>query len=380
MRPPSESWLRLASLCLIIISHSLSPATNAQEPSEEQRQRDLHDVAMQTKKAIELIRPALFDGLTGEELTVYRRVVFRVTENDSLSRAWSGRDENGQRVVTIDVGYARQIYAMAQALMIEQVENKPALIPYIRYVLQSWQNHSSFIKLPPEFVGFDFDKIMNDPNQALAFGKMNASAMAFIMAHEVGHHVLGHYNNPPPNDLAKLRQLEEDADRWALKCLESAHPHFSPLSGVLPLIFGYYVTANPISVEQTTGHPADLRRIHLLFQEMKNALPAYREDIERDGKPQGINYYQFKDFVERSLAEYEQQLATNSSPVAPYSKDAEGPFAQPANSKPARPQPVMTGGYCGDVYGRRFCAMPVQAPIGQACGCPGMPGWGMVVR
>lgn len=368
----------------ILIAISVFPRiTLAQEPSEKQRQQDFHDVVKETQEAIEQIRPVLFGGLTGHDLKVYKEiVVFRVSEKDSLSKSSAGW-QDGQRAVIIDVGYGRQIYAMAQAYMIEQVEKKPVVIPYIRYVVTSWQNHASFVKGPPEFANFDFDKILDDPTLRSEFGRMNAAALAFILAHEVGHHVLGHTDKPWPTDNAKLREMEIAADAWALKCLQSAKPHFSPLSGLLPLIFGYYVSPSPISAEQQANHPADLRRIEIMFQAMKDSLPAYREDIEKASQPFGVSYDDFKNWVDQSLSDYETQIETDSPPVRPYSakaaEDSEGgPFAQPATPV-TKAQPVRVGTYCGDVYGNRYCPMSVAAPLGTACTCPGVPGWGVTV-
>jgi hypothetical protein len=376
----------LAFFLLSILGGFFSPPPAvAQEPSEAQRQQDLHEMVKFTEKSIELIRPHLFSGLTGQDLKVYREIeVFRVSDKDTLSRSSSGW-EDGQRAVIIDVGYERQIFAMAQAYMIEIIENKPVVIPYIRYVITSWHDHASFIKGPPDFANFNFDKVINDPKQLSMFDRMNTASLAFILAHEVGHHVLGHNDKPWPTDPAKLREMEIAADAWALKCLQSANPHFSPLSGLLPLIFGYYVSPSPIDAEQHSDHPADLRRIQIMFQAMKDSLPAYRKDMEKEGQAYGVSYDEFKKFVDQSLSEYEAQIETDSPPVAPYpaevgkdSHSGEGPFGR-QSPPPMQDQPVRKGAYCGDVHGTRFCAMSVLATLGTACGCPGVPGWGVVV-
>jgi hypothetical protein len=366
-----------AFVIILAIFFFLPRMTSAQEPTEAQHQEDLQAFAKATKDSIEQIRPALFGNLAGRELSIYNEIEFRVSNNDSVSRAWSA-PENGQRIIVIDVGYMRQIYNLAEAYAIEQAANKDVVIPYIDYVMESWRDHASFVKTPPDFAHFDFDKILDDPNRSAAFGRVNLAALAFIMAHEVGHHVLGHIDlKPYPTDKATLREMEISADAWAVKRLENAKPHFSPLGGFLPLVFNYYISSSPMAAEHSSDHPADLRRITAVFQAMMDSLPTYKEDIEKQGKSLGITYEDFKRFIEEQLESFERQMETDSPPVMPYlPEESKGPFSQPiARSAPSQ----RSGAYCGDVNGRRYCAMSLAAPIGTRCSCPGVPGWGVTV-
>jgi hypothetical protein len=375
----AKYYCRVAAFFLMPILMS-SPHTStvalAQEPSEAERKQDLHDIAKGTSEVIEAIRPALFGWLTGHDLKVYREItVFRVSELDDLSRSEASWEE-GQRAVIVDVGYQREIYNLAQAYMIEQLANKEVVIPYINYVVESWHNHT-FVKVPSQFANFNFDKVLDDPNESAQFAKMNTSALAFILAHEVGHHILGHMDKPWPTELSKMRELETGADNWAFKCLRQANPHFSPLGGLLPLIFGYYISPSPLAAESKADHPADLRRIHSMFQVMLDSLPDYRDEIEKSGQAMGITYDNFKKWVEQRLQDYEKQMETDSPPVRP-SDSSSGPFARPGHQiTPA--QPMRVGAYCGNPYGGRYCALLVSAPLGAACGCTGIPGSGVVV-
>lgn len=427
MKVGATSNRTVVLITILIGSLLLSRAAPAQEPNEAQRQEDLNTIAKSEEQAIETIRPVLFGKLTGQELAIYKEIKFRVSKKDTLSEAWGGY-ENGQRIVDIDVGFFRQIYSLAQAYMIERAENKEVVVPYINYVVTSWRNGASFVKTPPDFANFDFDKVFDDPNTSTLFLGMNVSALAFLMAHEVGHHMLGHYDKPrpcrdssrpcSPTDIAKLREMETAADAWAFKCLENAH--IAPLGAYIPLMFGYYTTSNPIAGEHNMDHPADIRRITVAFQAMVDSLPAYRQDIEKEGKPFGITYDGFKNDMQQRLNNFEKELETDSPPVMPYhpsggdrgSDSSKGPFSQPTTtaapsqqteSPPVRPHPSddnlgsdnskgpfsqptaatepsqKMGRYCGDVYGRRYCAMSIAAPIGTRCGCLGIPGWGVTV-
>jgi hypothetical protein len=296
------------------IAPSPQPYSPPEEPSNAQRQEDLRDVVKNANKVVDGVREPLFGNLTGAEAKKYKEIVFRVTDKDSLSRAY-GYVEHGTPVVEIDEGYFRQISMMAEAQLIEQAQGKLVLIPYIRYVVLSWREKATFIKDPTRFTNFDFDTILDKPDGARAWSKMITNAMAFVVAHEVGHHVLGHYDKPRPTDADKLRQMETDADEWAIHRLEHATPHFTPLSGVLPLIFDYYITASPIEKESNSTHPADLRRISRMFEAMKAALPDYRDEINLEGKKLGFTYRDFEKYIANQLDDYEEQIEHDAPPV-----------------------------------------------------------------
>jgi hypothetical protein len=189
--------------------------------------------------------------------------------------------DDGTRIVEINEGYGRQIEMLAEAEMIEGQQDRPVLIPYIQYAVLSWRQHATFIKDPSAFAHFDFDSVLDKPVGARSWDKIISSAMAFVLAHEVEHHVLGHCDKPLPKDPDKLRQMELDADSWAIEHLENATSHFSPLSSLLPLILDYYVTPKPIENETHSDHPADLRRMHKMFEAVEQSLPDYRRHRER---------------------------------------------------------------------------------------------------
>lgn len=366
---------RLTVVCLVCTY------LNAQEPSERQRREDLRDEVENTKKVIKAIQGPLFGSLNGTEAKKYRAIEFRVTDKDSLSRAY-GYVEHGMPVIEIDEGYFRQISMMAEAELIQQAQGRPVLIPYIQYVVLSWRKKAAFVKDPSKFANFDFDSFLAKPDGSRAWSKMITSGMAFVVAHEVGHHVLGHYDKAWPTDNEKLREMERDADEWAINRLEHATPHFSPLSGVLPLIFDYYVTANPIAKESNSNHPADLRRIENLFEAMKATLPDYRSDIELEGAKLGFTYQEFKTYISEELDKYEEEIRSDAPPVQelPPADESSNNSDSDSDASTSRrhPRPSI-GWFCGDVYGRRVCQMAVAGRVGTPCTCPYVPGYGLIV-
>jgi len=350
----------------------------AGQESKAEREKDLRSSAATVREIINKIRPHLFGGLTGKEATIYNKITFRVTERDTLSEAGS-MIEDGTRIVEIDEGYGRQIEMMGEAMLIENELKRPILVPYTRYVVSEWNGKATFVKDPSGFAHFNFDRILDDPNKSEQWSKLTTNALAFVIAHEVGHHVLGHVDKPYPKDLTQRRQMEMDADAWAIECLENAHPHFSPISGLLPLIFDYYVTEKPIEHESQSDHPADSRRLEAMFQAMEDSLPDYRDDIEKEGERLGFTYKQYREFIEGQIENYEKQIESDSNPTDQESTEETRPAPRQSteNMRPA-PQP-RRGAYCGDIWGNRVCAMAVLGEIGTACGCPYVPGYGVVV-
>jgi hypothetical protein len=293
------------SLQILIVVVSLvsliSPRVEAQE-SAAQHQKDLADAQRHVQDYVDAIRPKLFADLSPPEARIYKSIEFRVTDKDEASSALSSYDE--RRVIEIGVGYGRQIEMMAEAVIIEGAQHRPVLIPYARYVAKQWSGKASFTKDPTAFAHFDVDDLDD-----MQISSMAVNGMAFVLAHEVAHHVLHHYDKPLPKELVRLRELEEEADAWALnQCVKG---HFSPIGGMLPLLLNYYLTANPVMSERGSNHPADARRIKSMFEKMEASLPQYRDDIQK----QGQSYEEFRRFVRRQISDYENQISTDSPPV-----------------------------------------------------------------
>jgi hypothetical protein len=354
-----------------------------QEPSDHQRALDLASARDQTTQYLKTVRPALFGNLSGSELTIYNKITFRVTDLEATWKAAGGK-EDGVRFVEIDEGVARQMQILAAALIIEKMQNRNVLIPYLRYVAMSMHDNAKFIKDVTSFANVDPDEIDRNPSRHREQIAMVVNGMAFLVAHEVGHHVLGHYDRPRTRDPATLREMEQEADAWAINRCLSARPHFSPMGGLLPLLFAYYTTPHPIARESTADHPAEVRRIHAMFDAMKSSLPDFRDEIVK----QGVSYREFKEYIDRTADNYEREIEDDDTPVqelpsatSPRSGDTATDADDPEDddSSKNRKRKTRNGNYCGDVYGNRYCQMIRPMPLRTACTCSNLPGWGVVV-
>jgi hypothetical protein len=255
---------------------------------------------------------------------IYAETEFRTSVEDNAWYARSGTDSSG-RYVLIDVGYSRKIELLTDALLLEQRYSREVLVPYIRYVAASVAKNNQFIDAPFAFIGMNSAAIQAYDEDRTAQQNLRAAvlnSMAFVLAHEVAHHVLGHYDKSFPNDQAGLRQLELQADAWALqRCVQA---HFSPLGGLIPLMFDYVTTPLQLQGSRERNHPADVARMRAMFAAMRNALPSFRSDIEKSGG----SYNDFRTFIDKTLTQLEAEMtiASGAPPGSPVDQGGIGEF------------------------------------------------------
>ena len=290
-------------LLLISLANAACPyRAVAQAPSTAEREQLLQQSRQAAKTFIDTIRPKLFSGLPTNERTVYDRLTFKVGTEEGGWTAYGGIDQDGDRFVDIDDGYYRQIDLMTGGFIIEQRRNQDFLVPYVRYVASQLQKRATFIQSPYTFAGMsmaDVDALDSDNDFKLQHAAMITNSMAFVLAHEVAHHVLGHYDRPIPDDNQSRQALERAADDWAIKRM--AYAHFSPLGGLPPILFDFYFSplAGP-----SQSHPAPIERVHALFIAMRDALPDFRSEIES----KGASFSAFRAAIDRQLTDIERQL------------------------------------------------------------------------
>lgn len=306
-----SQFLLKALITFVLLFLLGQPLANGQQATGSELQKLTQQAHRDAQQYVDLIVPKLFANLPPHDLEIYRQIRTNLTDNNNAWQTQGGIDNVGDRYINIDVGYIRKLEMFAEAVRLEESTGREVLVPYIAYVAHSLNAKQTYIKSPAVFIGMslkeidELDEVTPAKKQEIA---MILNSVAFILAHEVGHHVLGHHDHPT-NDLAKLRQMESEADDWALdRCVKA---HFSPLGGMLPVIFEYYTTAHALENEQKNDHPADLRRLHAIYAAMLNSLPAFRSDIEA----QGASYSAFRDAIKRKLDEYEWQLSSGQ-PVA----------------------------------------------------------------
>jgi len=293
--------------------------TVAQAPSAQERQRLIEQSVADTERSIGVIRPVLFRDLTPGERAIYAHIQFKVSKEDSGWLAGGTVTELGDRFVTLDEGYIRSIQMIADSLLLEQRLGKEFLPQYISYVSVQLRNKATFISAPYAFIGMspaDIDALDQDKDFSLQRNMIVANSTAFILAHEVGHHVLGHYDHPlPSSDIEGAQRREMEADQWAVRQMVKAH--LSPLGGVSPILFDFYMSP---FMSPDSGHPAPIQRVRQLFSAMEDALPEFRADVEA----QGQSYETFRGGITAQLADLERRI--ESTPDLNWKNNQADPF------------------------------------------------------
>jgi hypothetical protein len=270
----------------------VSPAS-AQHANPAEREKILDEFQEISQRNIEKLRKLLFSDLDASDAEIYSQIEFRTPRTDYPDLAWA-TVRNGKPIVEIDVGFLRSLPMNVDALVMEQSLSRPGLfVRYARYVARSLKanrarmakgERPAWIMSPYEFVGMsdrEMDEFDDNPKLLSYRHGAFANAMAFVLAHEVGHHVLGHAGRRAV-DGSKARQWEREADAWAIKVL--ARHGVMPIGGMVPLLMDLATTTEQAQIDQDRSHPTDEQRVRAMVAGSIEALPLLHSLIQQSGK------------------------------------------------------------------------------------------------
>ena len=244
----------LLATCAASLHAQLLPADSAE------RRKLLEETAREVLSNIETIRKTVFANLPLDQSSIVNQIKFLVPQagDDDINNCFAGRNAQNVRVVIIGPAFSRCLRMFIEAQLIARAKGQPALSTrYIDYVLDRWKQNLAlrnaaqpplFIEAPQTYMGAppDLLKAIEEPASVL-YG----ASLAFAMAHEVGHHILGH-------DVASKKQSierERDADSWAMgTLLASGQP---PAAGLM--VISYFSALFEVEGASAT-HPADADR------------------------------------------------------------------------------------------------------------------------
>jgi hypothetical protein len=295
---------------LLLVFIGVSGVCNAQYPG-------FADDAQSTKENTEFIiaklRPKLFSDLPTTQEQIYLQIHFEVSPNTQEMQAYASID-SGIRHVTVSEAMGRAIKLNVDALLIEKLRHKDNFLgQYMSYVCSMYQaNYPRYAKgLPPnrikspyEIAHVSVDELYSDTDINKSRDQLVGGAWAFLLAHEVAHHVLGHTDHPSQSK-QEQRARERAADDWAID-LVLKHG-INPVAGIVPLLFFYYTTQHPISSETDRDHPADARRLLDMYQGLQSRLPQFRQYIVASGQ----NYDNIQKQIQISIQAVQDEINAN---------------------------------------------------------------------
>jgi hypothetical protein len=243
--------LLLILLCLALAT--LPPHGMAQESGPKDMEADL----LLLKKTIE-------EKLTPNERTASRDIRLWLPNTLALSHVGAYRDIAGKRNIAINVGMTLRLLELSKAIFLENklIHDERYWLGYARYLAYSDQFGGQFItadEFATRYLGSSFEVELNKLSPADFQSQQNiyANAMAFVVAHEIAHHVLGHLDDPDFSGTARRRR-EEAADSWAASATYNAG--FMPVASVFTMLLLNEAYERSEKVGANSSHPAPISR------------------------------------------------------------------------------------------------------------------------
>jgi hypothetical protein len=285
--------MRMRSFYIVALVLHVSALLQANAQGYPGRESDIEGSRLNTSRIIAELRPKLFGDLPPSAMAVYSMIKFDVSPEDKIMNAYAYMDQ-GVRRVTFTEAMGRAIELNVDALLMEQLYHKENFMgEYMQYVCSRYAtNYDRYAQgLPPLRIASpyeranwrdkDLDEFYSDRDVNSARAKLVGGAFAFLLAHEVAHHVLGHVQNTT-KDPEERRRMESAADTWAINLLVTKN--VSPVSGIVPMLFFYYTTRHPVASEVYKDHPADVKRMLAMYEGANDRLPSFRASIEASGQ------------------------------------------------------------------------------------------------
>ncbi len=225
---------------LIGLSCILGAPVTAQTPFEsDERRKLLSEEWRDQAKMVDELKTKVLTGVRPEDKSLVESIDFRVfgcseqesascfTRGDSVMFPFSLID--GDRVVALGQGFLRQLYLFIEAELYGSLYNKQKEVDaFTKMVSDRLRQNAErgadvsavFVPAASDYFKWDSETQTRIDPMANALWQLN---IAFIIAHEAGHHALHHTEQ----DRSKLTisqkiELEEAADAWGIRTMLAA--------------------------------------------------------------------------------------------------------------------------------------------------------------
>jgi hypothetical protein len=253
------------ALGLIVAS---APASLAQTASS-----DNADELAERDKQIRVVNAfldAVWDVMDEDERAVLREIEVRIPMDYDMTRVIAFRDDG--RVIELSFGFLGVLIELCDDWVLSEYyssqdpaiyDKYEAYLTYLNDVIDqndrsvgqepvSPQPFATFAGIPAETVV----EIMSQSEAQQYLGALRAAAIAFVVGHEIGHHMLGHVDTAPQST-AESRARESDADRYAAALTMRVG---MPAFGALPAL-AIFTAMEGEAAEPDATHPLAACRI-----------------------------------------------------------------------------------------------------------------------
>jgi hypothetical protein len=217
------------------------------------------------------ILSAFSDVMSPDERAILQEIELRIPMDYDLTRVIAYRQ--GGRVIEISFGFfgtmvdASNNWVLAQYYATQDPDIFNKYEAYYKYLNDAidqneqsiGESHPKLLRFP-EFAGIPPEtqaQIMSQGEVRDVLVKLEFATIAYVLAHEIGHHVLGHVDAPPAATAAESRERETQADQYAFSLTMRAG--FTAF-GALPAL-AFFEAAEGKAVDPDASHPLAYCRI-----------------------------------------------------------------------------------------------------------------------
>jgi hypothetical protein len=248
----------VVGLCLVADTPSCAAQGEETANAASLAERDIR------MRILNTVLDQLWNVMDPSEQAILQEVDVRVPMDYDITRVIAYRQDG--RVIEISFGFFGLMNALCRDYVLasyyaEQDPNAPHIyenyVDHINSVIDrndraigqdriELPSFAEFAGIPPEIEA----EIMSQGDAEYFSGTLALTAIAFVVAHEVGHHVLGHLDAPPASP-AESRVHEAEADRYAVELAVRAR---MPPFGVIPAL-AIFVAAEEEHADPAATHP-----------------------------------------------------------------------------------------------------------------------------
>ena len=274
-------WVAVG-LCLAVLAGALGAAP-ALAKADGRAVSYLH----QTKQKLAALRRELFANLTAEHQAIEAKIDYMVRPI-WRTRAFA-RHQGGYREVILYGGLIAVLQFVTDAQILERHFASPGCFrAYLEDMLALDRENRQRVAEgnAPRPIRDVFAFAQDDGKScravAVADYQLNPAAMAeraallkggvaFLMAHEVAHHLLGHVDRDHASSLelvlAQSRKLETEADHWAFK--QMAEAGLNPIQAFTTMMFAVATNGWSAREERWASHPSGVKRFRSMLRHGK---------------------------------------------------------------------------------------------------------------
>lgn len=222
-------------------------------------------------RLVNALLDAFWEVMDADERGILQEIEIRIPMDYDMTRVVAYRDSG--RMIEISFGFLGVLIGLCDDFVLSEYysaqdpgiyDKYEAYLSYLNDIIDRNEQSIGQDPITPqpfaEFAGIPAEtatEIMSRSDAQEYGGNLRMAAVAFVLAHEIGHHVLGHVDAPPAESAADSRDREAEADRYAAALTMRAGV---PAFGALPAL-GIFAAAEGDVADPDSTHPLASCRI-----------------------------------------------------------------------------------------------------------------------